>query len=167
MLLFTKANQNVVVHDGANGGALTFVECTFVGEDDVSAAAEFHSGTDSANTKLVFENCTFAAGKLRIAGARCAGVEFNNCTFDLNSAGYGSVLCMGGNQTFNQCEFKTGNSSVLSFFESSNEKFGRLNIYADQYSRYSTNVTVNGCTNVPPRHNTNSGAYTNTYVENP
>lgn len=166
-LSFTASNQNVFVHDGAEGGELTFVGCTFIGEGYVSEAAEFHSGTDSANTKLVFENCTFAAGKLRVIGARCAGVEFNNCIFDLNSEGYGSILCMGGNQTFNQCEFKTGNSSALSFFETNQEKFGCLNIYADQYDRYSTIVTVNGCTNVPKRNNTNSGSYTNQFIENP
>ncbi len=166
-LAFTNANQGVYVQDGANGGALTFVECTFIGEGYVSEAVEFHSGTDSANTKIVFEKCNFAAGKLRIAGSRCAGVEFNGCVFDLNSAGYGSILCMGGSQTFNQCDFKIGNSGAISFFETTYEKFGRLNLLADQTEHYATTVTVNGCTNVPKTHNTNSGSYINEFVENP
>ena len=70
-------------------------------------------------------------------------MEFNNCTFNLNSDGFGYVQCMGGNVLFDECTFSLAGSNNMNF--SSYTKFGQLNLYSD---RYNTVVTLRGCNSV-------------------
>ena len=140
-------------------GEIVFENCTFL-SDGFSDSVYFQSG--SADVKVVFNNCTFAAAKVIVADNLGAGVEYNNCTFNLNVSGYGLVQAMGGNHTFNKCAFNISGSKSIG--SSPITKYGQLNLYSE---RFSTTVTTNQCTGVPSvfRYAANSG--TNTYINNP
>ena len=140
-------------------GEIVFENCTFL-SGSFNEEVYFQSG--SADVKVVFNNCTFAAAKVIVADNLGAGVEYNNCTFSLNDSGYGLVQAMGGNHTFHKCTFNISGSKSIG--SSPITKYGRLNLYSE---RFSTTVTTNQCTGVPSvfKYAANSG--TNTYINNP
>lgn len=155
------SNQPIKTNAGNLGsGEIVFENCTFISEGFVDSVY-FQSGTDASETKLVFINCTFAAAKTIVANNTGAGVEYNNCKFTLNSSGYGLVQCMGGNHTFNTCEFSISGSKSIG--SSPITKYGQLNLYSE---RYSTVVTANKCVNVPSVFRYAASTGTNTFTNN-
>ena len=140
-------------------GEIVFENCTFV-SGGFSDSVYFQSG--AAGVKLVFNNCTFAAAKVIVADNNGGGVEYNNCTFNLNDSGYGLVQAMGGNHTFNNCAFNISGSKSIG--SSPITKYGQLNLYSE---RFNTVVTLNQCTGVPNIFRYAASTGTNTVITNP
>ena len=149
-------NTPIMTVAGDQGqGEIVFENCTFVSAD-FNNEVYFQSGTDASATKLVFKNCTFAGAKVIVADNTGGGVEFNNCTFNLNDSGYGLVQCMGGNHAFNDCTFNISGSKSMG--SSPITKYGHLNLYSE---RVNTVVTLNGCNSVSVfKYNVNGGSGT-------
>ena len=149
-----EGSNTAVLTDGATSlnGKIVFKDCTFIASD-FDGKTYFQSGQNATDTKLVFDNCTFK-GCAYFADNTGGGVEFNNCKFELNDQGYAAVVCLGGNQTFNQCTFNISGSA--SFGLSTITKYGHLNLYSE---RCNTNVTLIGCDSVSVhKHNALGGA---------
>ncbi len=160
LTLTTTVNQPILTSNGTEGsGEIVFEDCTFKTTSNFSDEVYFQSGTEASGTKLVFNNCNFEAAKVIFADSTGGGVELNNCKFNLNSAGYGLVQCMGGTHTFNACEFNISGSKSIG--NSPITKYGRLNLYSEKYT---TAVTLNQCINVPASH---SYGGSNTLTNNP
>ena len=160
---FASANDNFLLKDSAEAGEIVFENCTFT-SPDFDGTAYFQNDANTANTKVVFNNCTFASAKMIVGCSyypKFGEFEFNNCTFNLNSNGYGLVQCMGGNTVFNKCTFNISGSA--SFGTSSITKYGHVNLYAE---RTHTEVTFNQCTGVPAIHRYTYQGTTN-YTINP
>ena len=151
-----ETNTPILTH---GEGEIVFENCTFLA-GSFNYEVYFQSG--SATAKIVFNNCTFAAAKVIVADNTGAGVEYNNCTFNLNDSGYGLVQAMGGNHTFNNCSFNISGSKSIG--SSPITKYGQLNLYCE---RYSTVVTLNQCVNVPSVFQYKASTGTNTVVKNP
>ena len=114
---FAAGNDNFLIQDGAESGEIVFENCTFT-SPDFTGAVYFQNDANTQNTKIVFNNCTFAAAKVIVGCSyypKYGEFEFNNCTFNLNSDGYGLVQCMGGNTVFNKCAFNISGS--YNFFD--------------------------------------------------
>ena len=146
---FASANDSFLLKDGTEVGEIVFENCTFT-SPDFNGTAYFQNDANTANTKVVFNNCTFASAKVIVGCSyypKFGEFEFNNCTFNLNSNGYGLVQCMGGNTVFNKCTFNISGSA--SFGTSSITKYGQVNLYSEKTH---TEVTFNQCTGVPSIH---------------
>ena len=155
------SNTPIMTLAGEQGqGVIVFENCTFV-SGGFSDSVYFQSGADASGVKLVFKNCTFAAAKVIVADNTGAGVEYNNCTFNLNDSGYGLVQAMGGNHTFNNCAFNISGSKSIG--SSPITKYGQLNLYSE---RFSTVVTLNQCTGVPSIFKYAASTGTNTVITN-
>ena len=160
---FAAGNDNFLIQDGAESGEIVFENCTFT-SPDFTGAVYFQNDANTQNTKIVFNNCTFAAAKVIVGCSyypKYGEFEFNNCTFNLNSDGYGLVQCMGGNTVFNKCAFNISGS--YNFFDTAATKYGYINLYAE---RTHTEVTLNQCTGVPAFHRYTYQGTTN-YTVNP
>ena len=146
---FASANDSFLLKDGEEAGEIVFENCTFT-SPSFDGTAYFQNDANTAKTKVVFNNCTFASAKVIVGCSyypKFGEFEFNNCTFNLNSNGYGLVQCMGGNTVFNKCTFNISGSA--SFGSSTITKYGQVNLYSEKTH---TEVTFNQCTGVPSIH---------------
>lgn len=148
---------NHVFVSAGETGEVVFENCVFTcpGFD---GRVYFQSGVNATGVKLVFNNCTFK-GPTIFADNSGGGVEFNNCSFEVNDSGYGFVQCMGGTDVFNDCQFNISGSKTMNI--GSITKYAHLNLYSVQFN---TVVYLNRCNSVSiHRFNLSGGSGTVKY----
>ena len=157
---FNANNDTILTKSIGENAEIIFDGCTFTG-NDFDRGLFLQSGTNTSDVKVVFNNCTFVC-VAKVADSNGGGIEFNNCTFKLDST-FGYLQCLGGNVTLNSCAFNYSGAHN-GFFNTPVTKHGYINLYSE---RYNTAVTLNQCTGVPAHHVYNALGGSGTIVTNP